>query len=103
MINETLIEKYFSERLTKEESLEFKNLYDTDTNFKQEVDFLKDIKSVSETEDDAQFKQQLASFESEYSIQNKSSSNKWLKPLIAVAALLVILLSINFLMITINS
>lgn len=98
MINETLIEKYFSKRLTTDESLEFQKLYDTNPDFKQEVDFLKGIKSVSEAEDDAQFKKQLESYESEYIEKEKSTTITWIKPLIAIAAVFVILISINFML-----
>ena len=98
MINKTLIEKYFSKQLTTDESLEFEKFYKSDLNFKQEVDFLKDLKSVSEVEDDLQFKKQLDSYESEYIQQEKSTVIKWLKPLIAVAAILTISLSVYFLM-----
>lgn len=98
MINETLIEKYFSKQLTPEEVLEFEKRYKTDDSFKEDVDFLKDLKSVSEAEDDLQFKKQLASYESENTKKKKSTVSKWLKPLIAVAAILVVILSVNFLM-----
>lgn len=98
MINQTLIEKYFSKRLTPNESLEFKRRYETDSEFKQEVDFLKDLKSVAATEDDVQFKNQLKSYESEISKPKKITTSTWLKPLIAVAALVFVVLSITFLM-----
>ncbi|WP_458628595.1 tetratricopeptide repeat protein [Winogradskyella sp. PC D3.3] len=98
MINETLIEKYFSKRLTTDESLEFQRLYDTDADFKQEVDFLKAVRTVTETEDDAQFKQQLESYESEYIQEEKKPTKPWLKPLIAAAGLILIMFSINFFM-----
>lgn len=98
MTNETLIEKYFSKRLTPNETLEFNTRYENDSNFKQEVDFLENIKLVSETEDDAQFKEQLAAHEADYSENKKSSTTKWLKPLIAAAGLILIMLSFNFFM-----
>jgi len=98
MTNETLIEKYFSKRLTTDESLEFQKLYDTNPNFKQEVDFLKTVRTVTETEDDAQFKKQLESYESEYIPEEKSTTKTWLKPLIAAAGLILIMFSINFFM-----
>ncbi|MDP5081296.1 MAG: hypothetical protein NWP87_01480 [Winogradskyella sp.] len=98
MINESLIEKYFSRTLTYNESLEFEKRYNTDDNFKQEVDFLKDVNSVSKIEDDLRFKNQLASYESEAKQKEKNIPKKWLKPLIAVAAILAISLSIIFLM-----
>ncbi|EPR73340.1 hypothetical protein ADIWIN_1771 [Winogradskyella psychrotolerans RS-3] len=98
MINETLIEKYFSKSLTPNETLEFNTRYENDSNFKQEVDFLENIKLVSETEDDAQFKKQLAAQEAEYPDPEKSVTFKWLKPLIAAAGLILIILSINLFM-----
>jgi len=96
MKNNVLIEKYFSKKISKEELSEFNHLYEKNPEFKQEVDFLNDLKTVSETEYDAQFKNQLASFESEFTAQEKRSFAKYLKPLIAVAAILAIVLSINF-------
>ncbi|RXJ43788.1 tetratricopeptide repeat protein [Gelidibacter gilvus] len=97
-INETLIEKYFSKQLSEVELVEFKNQYKTDQDFKAEVDFLKNIQYVSEAEDDAQFKSQLGSYESEFKDNQKSKSPRRLKPMIAVAALLLITLGITFLL-----
>nr|WP_321227133.1 tetratricopeptide repeat protein [uncultured Psychroserpens sp.] len=97
MNSNELIENYFSKNISKQELLEFNHLYDTNPEFKEEVDFLKAIKSVSEAEDDLEFKKQLTSYESEYIQQEKKKIAKWLKPLTAVAALLIIALSINFL------
>lgn len=96
MNNNELIENYFSKNISKQELLEFNHLYDTNPEFKEEVDFLKTIKSVSEAEDNVEFKKQLASYESEYAHKEKSIISKWLKPLTTVAALLIIALSINF-------
>ncbi|WOD44627.1 tetratricopeptide repeat protein [Hwangdonia lutea] len=98
MIDETLIEKYFSKRLTTEESKEFEKRYNSDGQFKKQVDFLMDLKSVTEFEDDAQFKKQLTAYETEITPQQKRSTIKWLKPLIAVAALVIVALSVNFLL-----
>ena len=97
MNSNELIENYFSKNISKQELLEFNHLYKTNPEFKEEVDFLKAIKSVSEVEDDVEFKKQLTSYESEYTQQEKKKIAKWLKPLTAVAALLIIALSINFL------
>ncbi|MFD2916600.1 tetratricopeptide repeat protein [Psychroserpens luteus] len=97
MNSNELIENYFSKNISKQELLEFNHLYKTNPEFKEEVDFLKAIKSVSEVEDDVEFKKQLTSYESEYAHKEKSIISKWLKPLTAVAALLIIALSINFL------
>ncbi|MCB0444969.1 MAG: hypothetical protein R2812_00860 [Gelidibacter sp.] len=90
--NETLIEYYFSKKLSEEEFLEFENLYNTDTKFKEKVDFLKNIQAVSEAEDDAQFKTKLATLE----LHILKKNSPWLKPLSAVAAILIIALGIHF-------
>lgn len=95
-INEHLIEKYFSKQLSETEILEFEKQYKTDSDFKAEVDFLKDIQYVSENEDNVNFKNQLTSYEDEFSKKTPSDSPKWIKPLIAVAAILLIALSITF-------
>lgn len=97
-INETLIEKYFSKHLTEAELLEFKKLYETDDAFKQEVDFLKNVQVVSGTEDDALFRNQLAAYETEISPKKEFLNFKWLKPVSAVAAVLIIAFSISLLM-----
>ncbi|WP_179318361.1 tetratricopeptide repeat protein [Winogradskyella helgolandensis] len=98
MSNETLIEKYFSKSLTPNEALEFDKLYESDSDFKKDVDFLKKVKLVSEKEDDLQFKSQLKSYEDDYSEHDKKTTHKWLKPLIAAAGLILIMLSLNFFM-----
>jgi tetratricopeptide (TPR) repeat protein len=96
MKNSKLIDMYFSNNLSEGELLEFQELYKNNPEFKQEVDFLNDLKLVSEKEDDAEFKKQLETYESAFSDNQKNPFAKWLKPLTAVAALLVIALSINF-------
>ena len=96
IINEKLIEKYFSKQLSEAELLEFEKQYEIDQDFKAEVDFLKDIQYVSEAEDDAKFKSQLASYETELSEKPQSSFPKRLKALIAVAAILLVAISITF-------
>lgn len=96
MNSKKLMDKYFSNKLSESELLEFNNLYDTDSEFKQEVDFLNHVKSISEKEDDLEFKKQLASFEAEYNEEHKNLSPRRLRPLIAVAAVLIIALSIQF-------
>ncbi|MCK0114590.1 tetratricopeptide repeat protein [Gelidibacter sp. F63206] len=97
-INETLIEKYFSKNLTEVELLEFNKLYKTDENFKQEVDFLKNVQAVAETEDDILFRSQLAAYETEISPKKVVSKSKWLKPISAIAAIFIIAISISFFM-----
>ena len=96
IINEILIEKYFSKRLSETELLDFEKKYETDQDFKDEVDFLKDIQYISEIEDDAHFKSRLTAYESESPKTEQSVSPKWLKPLVAVAAMALIALSVTF-------
>ena len=95
MNNSKLIALYFSNKLSEDELLEFKNLYENNPEFKLEVDFLENVKSVSEKEDDAEFRKQLASFETEFIKAEKSPVSKWLRPLISVAAVLLIALSLQ--------
>lgn len=94
--NETLIEKYFSKQLSASEFQDFEKKYDTDEDFRAEVDFLKDIQYVSETEDDSQFKKQLSSYETEFSKNKPIKSSKWLKSIIGIAAVVLIGLSLAF-------
>ncbi len=96
MIHSTLIEKYFSGSLNKTELLEFEKLYKNDSEFKKEVDVLKDIKIVSEKEDGNKFRNELKSFESEFLNKSKVSLKKWLNPFSAVAAIILIIFSIQF-------
>lgn len=97
MIDSELIEKYFSGSLSEGELLEFEQLYKNNIAFKQEVDFLKNIKTIAETEDSEQFKAALQDFESEINNSSQSSMfSRWLKPLTAMAAILIIGLFISF-------
>jgi tetratricopeptide (TPR) repeat protein len=98
MKNSKLIETYFSNKLSEDELLEFQDLYKNNPEFKQEIDFLNDLKLVSERVDDAEFKKQLETYESAFSNKQKSPFSKWLKPLIAMAAVLIVTLSINLLL-----
>ena len=97
-INEKLIEKYFSKHLTEAELLEFKKLYETDDAFKQEVDFLKNIQVVSETEDHALFKAQLANYETEISPKKEFLNFKWLRPIAAIAAIMIVAFAVTVLL-----
>lgn len=96
ILNETLLEKYFSKQLSETELQEFEMRYQTDEDFKAEVDLLKDVQDVSEIEDDSQFKSQLASYETEFQETQNSKSPLRSKPLIAVAAVLLIMIGITF-------
>ncbi|NCP06739.1 MAG: hypothetical protein GW863_10420 [Flavobacteriales bacterium] len=98
MIHNILIEKYFSGSLTKTELLEFENLYISDSEFKKEVDFLKAIQVISEKEDDNKFRNELKSFESEFSNKSKAPLKKWLNPFSAVAAIILIVFCFQLLL-----
>ena len=90
MIDSTLIEKYFSGSLSDDEHLEFETLYKNNSEFKQEVDLLKNIKTVSEREDAEQFKATLQGFEFDISKKHSPNFFKLLKPFAAIAAILLI-------------
>ncbi|MCB0455326.1 MAG: tetratricopeptide repeat protein [Aequorivita sp.] len=96
MVDSILIEKYFSGNLSEEELLEFEKRYENNTEFRQEIDFLKNLKAVSKAEDTQQFKATLQRFESEAPKKQTPSLSNWLKPLTAAAAVLVIALAISF-------
>lgn len=96
ILNETLIERYFSKQLSIPELQEIEIKYHTDEYFKAEVDFLKDIQYVSELDDDSQFKSQLASYETEFSETQEPKSPSRSKRMIAVGALLLIIVGITF-------
>ncbi|SFZ89414.1 hypothetical protein SAMN05428642_101251 [Flaviramulus basaltis] len=103
MNNSKLIENYFSRTLTKIELEEFNSLYKNNSEFKLEVDFLKNLKTVSEKEDDSNFKSKLKGFEEEVSSKKVRKNKLWKKPLTIGAAILLIAFCINFLWIeTIN-
>lgn len=97
MTNNDLIDKYFSGGLSYNELLEFEKLYESDTEFKEEMDFLKNIRKVSEKEDSIRFKSTLQGFESEISGRKTPVLLPWIKPLIGAAAVIVITLGIVFL------
>lgn len=97
MNNSKLIEKYFSRTLTKLELEEFNTLYKNNLIFKDEVDFLKNVKTVSKKEDDANFKLKLQAFEEELSVKKTKKKNAWIKPLTMAAAVLLITFCVNFL------
>lgn len=97
MSTDELIEQYFSNRLSEKERLEFDQFYETDKDFRDEVDFLKSLKAISEDVDSKNFKVTLQGFEKEHQSTKTTSINKsWLKPLSALAAVLIIALIINF-------
>jgi tetratricopeptide (TPR) repeat protein len=96
MIDSTLIEKYFSNKLTDAELKMFNALYSSDIEFKNEVNFLKNIKAVSEKEDTTEFKNKLNTYESELSSKNKILYAKWVKPLVAIAAIFLIAFCVQF-------
>lgn len=97
-INEKLIEKYFSKNLSEAERIEFNKIYETDADFKQEVDFLKNVQAVSETEDQTHFKNQLGNYETEISPKKVSSKSNWLKPIAAIAGIMIVAFGLTLLM-----
>jgi len=94
MIDNSLIEKYFSNCLSNEELKEFESLYNNNVEFKKEVDFLANIKIVSGLEDNESFKTTLKSFESQKKHKNLFSINPY--TITTVAAILIIGLFISF-------
>ncbi|MFV0593269.1 MAG: CDC27 family protein [Draconibacterium sp.] len=94
MLNNNLIDKYFSGSLSENELFEFEKLCENDPEFKQEVDFLESIKKVAGKEDSMHFKSTLRSFESEISQKHSVWVRPWFKPLISVAAVFVIALGV---------
>ena len=97
MINKTLIENFFSNNLDESQKKEFEIEYQTNPEFKDEVDFLNNIKKVSEKEDTNQFRNKLVSFEKEYNEKNKNNLSKWIKPLTKIAAVFIIAITLLFL------
>lgn len=71
MTKEELIEKYISGRLTSEEKLEFDRLIETDASFREEVRFHKDLKRVTEHDQDEAFKKQLQEYEKRVGIKRR--------------------------------
>ena len=96
MNNSKLIEKYFSRTLTEIELEEFNALYKNNPEFKNEIDFLKNVALVSEKEDAANFKLKLQAFEEELSSKKTNKKSAWIKPLTMAAAVLLIAFCINF-------
>ena len=96
MNNSKLIEKYFSRTLTEIELEEFNSLYENNPEFREEIDFLKNVALVSEKEDAANFKLKLQAFEAEFSSKKNKKRNTWLKPLTTAAAVLLIAFCVHF-------
>lgn len=94
MMDKILIEKYFTGKITAEESLEFKKRYISDPEFKQEVDFYKNVKKVAGAVDDENFKVTLQCFESEFSRRRSIRPTDRIRTFIAIAAVFVIGFSI---------
>ncbi|WMQ64161.1 tetratricopeptide repeat protein [Imtechella halotolerans] len=93
-MDKILIEKYFTGKITAEESLEFKKRYISDPEFKQEVDFYKNVKKVAGAVDDENFKVTLQCFESEFSRRRSIRPTDRIRTFIAIAAVFVIGFSI---------
>lgn len=71
MDREKMLEKFTEGKLTTAEQKEFDRLYDTDLNFRTEVDFHTNISRVAEAEDDDAFREMLTSFEAEALLTTK--------------------------------
>ena len=81
MEREMLLEKYLEEELTEEERKEFEMLLKSDADFSREVKFHADLKRVTESDDDDNFKEMLSDFEAEARMEKpsvKKSPTKWL-------------------------
>ncbi len=96
MERETLLEKYLQGELSPTERSEFDALLNSDANFKGEVQFHNDLKSVTEAEDDDQFREMLSDFESEARMEKPSVKRFPVKWLVAASILLVVGLTYFF-------
>ena len=94
MTNKTLLENYFSNQLNEKQLEAFEALYQSDMDFKKEVDFLKNLKAVAEKEDAEQFKATLSSFEEQNSLKNNFP--RWMKVAASIAAVFVVAFALNF-------
>ncbi len=96
MERETLLEKYLHGELTAKERSEFDALLNSDADFKEEVQFHTDLKSVTEAEDDDQFREMLSDFESKARMEKPSVKRFPVKWLVAASILLVVGLTYFF-------
>lgn len=94
MIYNLLVEKYFNNTLNEKERDEFDTLYKTNPDFKNEVEFVKNLKKVTEHQDNQNFRKQLQSYEK--ALSNTYRRKKWLKSLIASAAIIAVVICISF-------
>ena len=79
MDREQLIEKHFQKQLSDGEQRLFDQLMAEDPTFKEEVVFQEQVRRVAEEEDDAQFRELLSDFESDYAEKpSQKSYPKWL-------------------------
>lgn len=81
MERETFLEKYIQGELTEKERQEFDALVKDDADFRREVEFHTNLKKVTESEDDDNFRTMLTDFESEARMEKSSTKKipvKWL-------------------------
>jgi len=90
MEKEKLLEKYIQNRLSQEERAEFDTLLSNDVAFKKEVDLHINLKKVAQHEDDADFRNLIADFET-VKPQQSSNYTKWL-----AAASIILLLGLSY-------
>ncbi len=94
MDREKLLENFIQGRLTEKDQQEFDRLLTTDEVFRTEVNFHSNLKSVTQAEDDDNFRALLADFEAEAGLEKSSIPRiptKWL-----VAASVILLIGISY-------
>ncbi|MFK7814464.1 MAG: tetratricopeptide repeat protein [Maribacter sp.] len=94
MDKETLIANYFSNRLTQEEESRFNDLLDTDSNFKAQFDFEKNLQQAISAKENQNLKAKLISFEADIVKDAPKSSRGTKYKYLAIAASVVLLIGL---------
>ena len=96
MNHDNLIYKYLRKELSDSEKIQFNELLKNDTRFKEDVHFQTNLQKVTQHNDDAEFKNIIATAESKY--QQKSNTNtvkfsftKWM-----AAASVILILGLSY-------
>ncbi|APQ19309.1 hypothetical protein A9200_01395 [Maribacter hydrothermalis] len=95
MDKEELVLKYFDGSLTEEEKVVFDQLVESDAEFKSQVEFEKDVKSVIRNKENDSHKKKLQGFESELSGGSTQKNRTFWKPL-SIAASIALLIGVSW-------
>lgn len=94
MDKEVLLTNYFSNRLTEDERKLFKELLDSDAEFKAQFDFEKNLQSAIKDKENQDLKAKLVSFEEAIVLENPKPATKKRYRYLAIAASIALLMGL---------